>query len=177
MAVDVRIRRYFPAFIRACETVCLIHSFNLPEKRLRRQRKLEISFADYAVTEAIFNKAFAESLHRPSDRALKTRVLVEKIVAQNGGKPVGAADLAREAGISKDRAYARLRRAAKAGTIRKGNPPAQSNRKLYLPAPEPRFMPDPVEVFPKLGLRGPVKFIHPLIGKWVICGRGGKKNP
>ena len=173
---DIRVRRYFPSFVRAWETVTLIRSFLRPREEIRKGNKLESTFGDYAVTAIIFNSAFAESLYRPSGRSLETRHHVERISAKKDGAPVEAADLAQELNISFDRAYSRLRRAAKAGTIRRAGPSVRRNRKLYLPTPPPVFVPNPGEVFPKLGLRGRAKFVHPLTGEWVVCGGQARRK-
>jgi hypothetical protein len=75
----------------------------------------------------------------------------------------------RELKISKDKAYSKLRYAAKAGVIRQVNEPQRSNRKLYLSNPRPRFVPEPRELFRELkDLDETVRFVHPLTGERVV---------
>jgi hypothetical protein len=165
-AGDLRVRRYFPAFIEACRTVCLIRSFQPGRKH--RNGALEVDFADFAITTLIFDRVFVESLP-PLGKAAgeATRRHVEKIV--NGtGKPVRARDLARELHISMDQAYGKLRYAARAGVIRLANKPERSNRKKYWPVPAPRFVPDPKTMFQKLRFKNPVSFVHPLTGEHIV---------
>jgi DNA primase len=169
-AGDVRMRRYFPAFLAACCAVCLLRSFRRGENSTGA---LEVSFTDFATTAIIFSEIFTESLHRDDDSSLETRTAVDRISQKKSG-PVEAQDLAQELGISSDRAYRQLRAALRAGTVRRVNGPEKDNRKLFLPAPIPRFIPDPEEVFRKVdcGLTR-VKFVHPITGQWVIYA---KKN-
>jgi hypothetical protein len=42
---DVRVRRYYPAFVEACRTICLIRSFQ-PDCKLSKQGDLVVTFAD-----------------------------------------------------------------------------------------------------------------------------------
>jgi len=165
---DVRVRRYFPAFAQACKVVCLVRSF----QRKRKPRKLIVSFEDFAVTAIIFDRVFAESLKRPSDRDLEVKRIVERLSAAKRGKPVRATELAEDQHISRDRAYTKLRRAARAGTVIQANPPTKGNLKLFLPAPPKRFLPEPGEVFLKVDrLHKRVEFIHPLTGKRAVYAR------
>lgn len=163
---DLRVRRYFPAFLQACRSVCLIRSF---QKEHRAQKPLKVSFADFAITALIFDSVFTESLHRAAGQLLETRDLVARLAAQKGGKGVGAAALSKELNISPDRAYRLLRKAADAGSIHRTNRPTKGNLKLFLPAAVPRFLPDPEDVFQTVDHAGPVvKFVHPLSGELVV---------
>lgn len=162
---DKRVRRYFPAFAEALRTVSLIRSF-LPHRRWTSGR-LEVDFADFAITTLIFDRVFVESLGLGKSAAEATRRSVEKISVATG-KPVEAAELARELKISKDKAYSKLRYAKQAGVIQQANTPERSNRKSYLALPAPHFVPDPKMLFRKLGLKETVKFVHPLTGEWIV---------
>jgi hypothetical protein len=165
-AGDLRVRRYFPAFIEACRTVCLIRSFQPGRKR--RHGALEVDFADFAVTTLLFDRVFVESLP-PLGKAAgeATRRHVEEI-ANETGKPVRAKDLARKLDLSMDQAYGKFRYAARVGVIRLANEPERSNRKKYWPVPAPRFVPDPKTMFQKLRFKEPVSFVHPLTGDQIV---------
>ena len=166
---DIRVRRYFPAFVTACRAMALLRSFQTG--RLLDNKKvatLEVDFADFEMTAILFESVFVESLHRSRDQNLETRSVVERIARRKGHRPVGAVTLMKEMGISKDSAYARLRHAAEANLVRRVNKPTKGNRKLYLPSPQPRFIPDPEKVHQKVADQvGPVRFVHPLTGEWV----------
>lgn len=165
-AGDLRVRRYFPAFIEACRTVCLIRSFQPGHKH--RNGALEADFADFAITTLIFDRVFVESLP-PLGKAAgeATRRDIEKI-ANETGKPVRAKDLSRKLHISMDQAYARLRYAARVGVIRLATKPGRSNSKKYWAAPAPRFVPDPKTMFRKLRFKERVNFVHPLTGEEIV---------
>jgi len=174
---DVRVRRYFPAFLQACRTVCLIRSLERGERNPGPRGKRLVTFEDFAVASLIFDSVFADSLRRPNDSDLDTRRDVERISVRKDGKPVRASELAQALNISADRAYARLRRAERAGTICRANAPSKTNLKLYLPAPFPRFLPDPAEVFHKMnGVPKEVSFVHPLTGERVVYSRQSRKE-
>ena len=162
---DLRVRRYFPAFVEACSTVCLIRSFQ--RDRNHSDGRLEVDFADFAITALIFDQVFVESLHLGAGVAEATRRLVEAI-ADETGKPVRAKDVARKLNISMDTAYRKLRSAEQAGVIRLANKPEKNNRKKYWALPAPRFVPDPKKLFRKLGLKEAVTFVHPLTGERVV---------
>ena len=167
---DVRIRRYYPAFIEACRTVCLIRSFQ-PRRKFLKHRRLLVEFADFAITALIFDSVFVESLQWGKKAGEATRQVVEEMSAANK-RPVEAKDLMRKLRISKDQAYAKLRYAASLGVILRANAPAKGNRKLYLPAPRPRFVPDPERLFHELrGLDKKIRFVHPITGKWIVYRR------
>jgi hypothetical protein len=165
-AGDLRVRRYFPAFIEACRTVSLIRSFQ--PGREHRNGALEVDFADFAITTLIFDRVFVESLP-PLGKAAgeATRRTVEMITDETG-KPVRAKHLARKLNISMDQAYAKLRYAARAGVIRLANKPERGNRKKYWAVPAPRFVPDPKTMFHKLRFTEPVSFVHPLTGERIV---------
>jgi hypothetical protein len=162
---DKRVRRYFPAFIEALRTISLIRSF-LPDHH-RRNGRLEVDFADFAITTLIFDRVFVESLGLGKSAAEATRRSVERISVATG-KPVEARELARELKISKDKAYSKLRYAEQAGVIRIANKPEKSNRKTFLALPAPHFVPDSNLMFHKLGLKDAVRFVHPLTGEWIV---------
>lgn len=174
---DVGVRRYYPAFVEACRTVCLVRSFQR-DRQPRKDGKLILDFADFAITALIFEQVFIESLRSQEGSALETRQAVKTLSGSRGGKPVQAADLAKELGVSLDRAYKLLREAEEAGTITRANEPERDNRKFYLPSPRPRFIPDPEQLFQGLdGVKDRVRFVHPLTGKWITYKRkGGRKK-
>lgn len=163
---DLRVRRYYPAFVEACRTVCLIRSF-LPHRNRSNNGRLEVDFADFAITALILDPAFAESLHLNRGAGDDTRRLVDEISARKK-RPVNAKDIARKLGISMDKAYDKLRYAARVGAIRQANKPERSNRKAYLSAPRPRFVPDPEKLFRKLRLKEAVTFVHPITGEQIV---------
>jgi len=96
---------------------------------------------------------------------------VEEIVARKNRR-VNVKDIMKALKISKDQAYSKLRYAERAGVIRRANKPEKGNRKLFLPAPQPRFVPDPEKLFRKLkGIGDKVRFVHPLTGESVTYRR------
>lgn len=175
-AEDVVVRRYFPAFVEGCRTVCLVRSFQrYPE--LPENGRITVDFADFAIAALIFDRIFVESLHRKEGSALETRRAVRTACGNKDGKPVQADDLAQELGISLDRAYTRLREAEKAGTIRRANSPEKDNRKFYVAAPRPRFIPDPEQLFEKVtGAGDKVRFVHPITSEWITYSRVNVKK-
>src|ERR1035437_940002 len=156
---DLRVRRYYPAFIEACRTVCLIRSF-----QSRRATRLTVDFADFAITTLIFDRVFVESLRLRKGVNESTRDVVDNLSLQKKG-PVRAKDVARERGVSMDRAYRMLRSAETAGVIMRTNEPEKGNRKLFLAVPPPRFVPDPKRLFRKLHLKETVRICHPITGE------------
>jgi hypothetical protein len=162
---DLRVRRYIAAFGEACRAVCLMRSFQRDHHH--SSVRLEVDFADFAITALIFDQVFVESLHLGAGVGEATRRLVEAI-ADETGKPVRAKDLARKLDISMDTAYRKLRSAEKAGVIQLANKPEKSNRKKYWALPAPRFVPDPKRLFRKLRLKETVSFVHPLTGEQII---------
>jgi hypothetical protein len=167
---DLRVRRYYPAFVEACRTVCLIRSF-LPHRKSSKHGQLQVEFADFAITASIFDSVFVESLHLGKGAGEATRRLVDQIAAEKG-RPVRAKDLARKLHISMDQAYSKLRYAANVGAIQRANKSERTNRKLFLPVSRPHFVPDPKELFRKLkDLKHTIRFVHPLTGKSVVYRR------
>jgi len=167
---DLSVRRYYPAFVEACRTVCLIRS-SQPHRKLSTHGQMEVEFADFAITALIFDPVFVESLHLGKGAGEGTRRSVEAIFVAKG-RPVRAKDLARTLDISLDQAYSKLRYAAKVGVIRRANKPESGNRKLFLPTPRPRFVPDPEELFKELtDLKDKCRFVHPITGEWVVYRR------
>jgi hypothetical protein len=167
---DLRVRRYYPAFVEACRAVCLIRSFQ-PQRKRSKPAQLEVDFADFAIAALIFDPVFVESLHLDKAAGEATRRLVDEISASKK-RPVEARDIAHKLGISKDKAYAKLRYAVQAGVIQQANKPQKSNRKAYLGTPQPRFVPEPKKLFRELeGLTGQVRFVHPITGEWVTYER------
>jgi len=167
---SVSVRRYYPAFVEACRTVCLIRSFH-GYRKPSEHGHLEVEFADFAITALIFDPVFVESLHLGKGGAEDTRRGVEDIFAKKE-RPVGAKDLARALRISMDQAYSKLSYAARVGVIRRANKPEKGNRKLFLPTPRPRFVPDPEELFKELkAIRDKCRFVHPITGKWIVYRR------
>jgi hypothetical protein len=172
---DVRIRRYWPAFVEACKTVCLIRSFRSTKEELERRGGLTVSFKDFAIADLIFDKVVAESLNRnATDEEVWTGELVERIAEQRGrslGAGVEATNLLGEPGVtSLDKAYRLLRRAERAGTVFRSNLPGKNNGKFYLPSAQLGFIGSPEVVFKRLEMKGGVKFVHPITGEWVNYG-------
>jgi hypothetical protein len=167
---DLRVRRYYPAFVEACRTVCLIRSFQ-PGRKLSKHGELVVDFANFAITALIFDPVFVESLHLGKGVGELTRRLVD-VISVAKGRPVRAKDVARKLDISIDQAYSKLRYAVRAGVIRQANKPGKNNRKAYLSNPRPRFVPDPKKLFRKLtDLGDTVPFVHPITGKVIVYRR------
>lgn len=169
-------RRYFPGFVQACKTVALIRSFRRKQRTAgKSKRTIVVRFIDFAVTAMIFNPVFEHSIDRADDHDLDVQQHVRRISSRKGGVGVRATNLADELGISADRAYSLLRKAASAGTIFRANQPSKANLKLYLPAKPRPFLPDPAEVFQRLkGLPQSVRFVHPVTGEWVVLTKRGQ---
>ncbi len=110
--------------------------------------RLEVDFADFAIAALIFDHVFVESLRSTKSPNAYTRDDVARL-SNKKKRPVGTKDLVRDLRISKDQASGKLRRAAAAGTIVRANKPEKGNRKLFLPGPAPRFVPDPEKLFHK----------------------------
>ncbi len=165
---DLRVRRYYVAFIEACRTVCLIRSFQ--SRNTSKATRLTVEFADFAITALIFDRVFVESLRLRKGPNESIRDLVDRLAAQTG-KPVSAKDVARERGVSMDRAYQVLRSAKNAGVIERANEPEKANLKLYQAVPPPRFVPDPKRLFRKLHLEETVRIFHPITGEEIVYRR------
>jgi hypothetical protein len=165
---NVRVRRYFPAFLTAVRTIALIRSFKRHPEDFEADESIIASFLAYAKAAYIFDSAFVESLNRGDDECLETSKAIESIASTQDGEPVDADQLAKFLGVSYDIASAKLRSALKAGVISRANESEKNNNKLYLPAEPPRFVPDPKEVARELvRLKKPVTVVHPLTGKTV----------
>jgi hypothetical protein len=168
---SVTSRRYFPNFVEGCRTIALLRSF---EKYPGDQQpdKIEVDFSDFAIATVLFEEVFVESLDRDGDEHLKTRMAVQEISDAMDGKPVNAEELAERMSISKDRAYKLMRDAFDTGLIQRANEPQKGNPKTYLPAPRPRFIPDPAEILQQVPeVTAPVEFIDPLTDETVTLRR------
>jgi hypothetical protein len=169
---NIRVRRYFPAFLAAVRTIALIRSFKLHPEDFESEESIKASFSDYAIAAYIFDGAFVESLTRGDDDCLETSKATESIASTQDGKPVDADQLAKFLGVSYDSASAKLRSALEAGLIARVNKPGKNNNKLYLPAQPVRFVPDPEEVFAEFRpTKKPVVLVHPVTGKTLKFGR------
>jgi hypothetical protein len=170
-ANNIRVRRYFPAFLSAVRTIALLRSFKQHPEDYEAGEKITAKFADYAIAAFIFDGIFVESLNAGSDECIETRTAVEKISSDESGKPVKPVDadqLSEYMKISYYKANAKLRSASGAGAIVQANKPERNNRKRYLPSKSTRFVPDPKEVFAELSTtKKPVEVVHPLTGKTV----------
>jgi hypothetical protein len=162
---ELSVRRYYPAFIEACRTVCLIRSFQ--SRKSSRATQLRVEFGDFAITALIFDRIFVDSLRLGKGVNESTRNLVDRLSAQMG-KPVEAKDVAHALRVSKDRAYRMLSNAAKAGVIKRTNEPEKGNLKLYIAVSPPRFVPDPKRLFRKLHLKETVRIFHPITGDEIV---------
>jgi hypothetical protein len=91
---DVRVRRYFPAFLQACKTIALMRSFKQKEEELQTQGQILVKFTNFAIAALIFGPVFAQSLEKVGEQEFTTQQNVQRISARNDGKPVSATDLA-----------------------------------------------------------------------------------
>jgi hypothetical protein len=160
---DLRVRRYYPAFIEACRTVSVVRSFQSKESSAR----ITVDFADFAMTTLIFDQVFVGSLRLRKGVNESTRDLVARLSLQKK-RPVSAKDVSHAPGVSMDRAYRMLRSAESAGVITRTNEPEKRNRKLFLAVPPPRFIPDPKRLFRKLHLKETVRIFHPITGEQIV---------
>ena len=169
---DVSVRRFFPIFVEACRTVCLIRSFQR-DCETRESGQIQVEYADFAIAALIFQKVFVQSLHRQEGSSLEVRQAIKEISVSKNGGGVQAEDLAEKLGIPLHSAYRKLREAVQAGAVRQVNDPEKDNRKFYLPAERPRFLPDPEELFKTLHCaEDRVRFVHPIReGEWVTYSR------
>ena len=172
---SVTSRRYFPNFVEGCRTIALLRSF---EKYPGDEpREIEVDFSDFAIATVLFEEVFVESLDRDGDEHLKTRMAVQEISDANEGAPVTAEQLAERMSVAMDRAYKLIRDAADAELIQRANEPEKGNLKTYLPAPRPRFIPDPVEILEEISeITAPVEFIDPLTGDKITLRRKPAKK-
>jgi hypothetical protein len=174
---DVRVRRYYPAFISACQAVALLRAFQgQREREIEKTGRIKVNFEDFAIAQILFEPVFSGSLHRGPDASYDVRAHVEKLVRRNKGKAIGARELAKDMRVSLDRAYATLREATESGAIERANKPEKSNLKLFLPAPRQEFIPDPQFIFDRIPAVGDhFRFVHPLTRKWIEFGPRHKK--
>jgi hypothetical protein len=174
---DVRIRRYWPAFVEACKTVCLIRSFRWDDSELNEQGGLTFDFSDFAITTLVFDKAISESLCRnASEEEVRTKEMVTRIIENRGssGGQMGvcAADLSYEPGVSsRDHAYRLLHRAERAGMVFRCNSPEKNNGKFYLPMLDSRFLGSPEYIFNSLNERMYAEFVHPFTDVRITFGQ------
>jgi hypothetical protein len=175
---DVRIRRYWPAFVEACKTVALIRSYRWTAQEIEKRGGLLVRFNDFAIASLILDRTISESLTRnASDEEVWTAEMVDRIAKEQGnnahGGGVSAGALVNEPGVtSQDKAYRLLRKAERAGTIVRTNPTEKNNEKYYMSVDGLGFLGSPQSVFKRLGLPNKGKFIHPLSGKSVSYGQG-----
>ncbi len=169
--VGIRLRRYFPFLVEAVRTVALIRSF---QRNLEDPDRIRVSFADLAITAIIFDRVFVETLRRRDDHGIETRQVVERLHKQHN-RSVKADDVADALHIPLHAAYRRLRNAARNGLIQRANAPQKANVKLYLPAVM-RFLPEPGELYKKLGIQEEVHFVHPLTGESVLYTRKSRHS-
>ena len=165
---NLRVRRYFPAFIEACRTVCLIRSFQ--RSGSSKENRLTVDFPDFAMAALIFDHVFVESLSLRKGVNESTRHLVDRLSARKD-RPVEAKDVAHKLRVPMQRAHRILRNAAVAGVIKRANEPEKGNRKLYVAVPPPHFVPDPRRLFRKLHLKKTVRIIHPITGEEIVYRR------
>ena len=166
---DIRVRRYFPAFLQACRAVCLIRQFQTDHRGQRRRGELEITFADFAITTIVFERVFTETLSRPDEEIRRLTRILRRICKRNRNKSVTAEGVADHLRISKQRAYALLRRAVTLGVARRANRPEQMNRKRFVPAKRRRFIPDPMDVYSALReIEETASFVHPITGASIV---------
>lgn len=170
-AGDVRVRRYFPAFLQACRTVCLLRSFSRSQGYSKAEA-IGVCFSDFAIAATILNPVLSKSLNRGDTAEFETAKQVEILASRKKGKGVTAKGFSRHFGIPLHKAYASLHRAQAAGLLVRANRPERGNRKMYVPAREGDFLPEPEDFFmgsDSLPVR--VKFVHPLTGEHVTYER------
>lgn len=174
---DVRVRRYWPAFVETCKTICLIHSFHRSHHKSKKPRDLRIHFEDFAVANLIFDEIIANSLARNAeDDDVRTAEMVARICDERGlGAGVEASNLLGEPGVASiDKAYRLLQRAERAGTIVRANGSGKNNLKLYVRAPELGFVGNSQQVYNRIGEGKSVEFVHPFTGAQVRYGQKRK---
>jgi hypothetical protein len=172
-SADVRIRRYWPAFVEACKTVSLIRSFRITDANLLKQDGVSVNFEDFAIANLIFDRVIAESLTRAAgEQEVSTADLIAQIAETQAhdlrDRGIEARKLVGATGIaSMDKAYRLIRDAESAGTVYRVNPSAKNNEKFYLPMAHRGFIGSPESVFKRLKLKVRGQFIHPLTGETV----------
>jgi hypothetical protein len=167
---DLKVRRYYPAFVEACRAVALMRSFQ-KGSRTSPKGRITVDFVDLAITASIMDEISAESIHRTEGQVAEIRKVVEQLSRSRDGTPVGKNDLMSEMAISKDQAYRMLNEAVEAGAIYRANKRAKGNVKLYLATPRPRFVPDPAELFQMLtesDVPNRIEWLHPITGEVVV---------
>lgn len=168
---NIRMRRYIGAFATAAEAIALIRSFR-PGHYDKRNHRISVRFSDFVIASLIFVPAFQESLHRGTEETDQTRVLVERLAARSKTKSVNCSELAKELGISKDKAYRMLRAAREAEAIYQCNKPEKGNPRRYRPTKWPAFIPDPESLFQQLPELGKaLRLVHPLTGERIVYRR------
>jgi hypothetical protein len=163
---DLRIRRYWPAFVEACKVVTRIRTAAWQEED---EHEVTVSFEDFATALCIFDKLIGESLTRSGgDAEMAIGDLVERL---DKGRGVTAADLVGQQGIrSPNQAYRALRRARDAGAIFVVNEHERNNEKRHARSPVATFLGTPEYVVNKLGLKISGSYVHPVNGKRVQYG-------
>jgi hypothetical protein len=165
---DVRIRRYWPAFVEACKVVALIRA--AAWKKI--EKETTVDFNQFATTLCIFDRLIGDSLTRAGgDAEMAIGELVERLSGGHGGG-VSAADLVGQQGVrSLDQAYRALRRARDAGAVFIVNPHERNNEKRYGRSPAATFLGTPELIVNKLGLKISGSYVHPITGKRVPYGK------
>jgi hypothetical protein len=172
---DVRVRRYFPAFMEACKVVCLLRSFRHDVDKIEKEAKLEINFSDFAIASLIFNSALSQSLSYTDDDDRQLQDALTRISERTKGAGGDAKEVALELKIPKERAYALLRAAKNRGSIRRANKVTRGNKKRFLPAGISQMLPNPHAVFQKLGrTKSVLRITHPVTGTILEYRRGGE---
>jgi hypothetical protein len=169
---DLRIRRYWPAFVELCKLFRIIREAGYPTSKDQKLR-VTVEFDDFAVANYIFDQIISNSLNRSgSDEDLATADLVATLSNEAVSGSVSASDLVGQPGIrTLDRAYMLLRRAEQAGTIFQSNFPRKNNEKNYRRTPEvSQFLGPAEQVVKKIGLKISGSFMDPIHGKWVYYG-------
>jgi len=167
---DVRVRRYFAAFMEVCKAVCLIRSFRFPTVEVIGRGEMEVGFRDFAIASLIFETALSQSLSYVDDEDRQLHKALTQISMRKKGVGVTAQELAPVLNISKETAYARLRQAIRKRTVVRSNSPGRGNLKQYLPAKRIRMLPNPRDLFRKFWPGRQLKFIHPITGEIVTYG-------
>ena len=168
---DLRVRRYYPAFVEACRTVCLIRSFQLG-RTLSNHRELEVDFADFAITGFIFDPCLSRAFTWVKVQEQETRRLVGEIAARKR-RAVGAKEaLPASSTFPLTRPTRELRYAEQVGVIRRANEPEKGNRKLFLPVPPTTLCSRPQKALSKIERSGDtVRFVHPITGQEIVYRR------
>ena len=164
---DLRIRRYWPAFVEACKVIALIRAAafrNIEEETT-------VTFDQFATAVCIFDRVIGDSLTRAGgDAETAIGELVERLSGGHGAG-VSAADLVGQQGVrSLDQAYRALRRARDAGAVFIVNEHERNNEKRYARSPAATFLGAPELIVSKLGLRIAGRYIHPITGRRVPYG-------